>query len=306
MGELQQTYAWSNSRVRLFRECKYKYYLHYILSWTGWNKNAPPEKQKAYLLKNLSSIPMWAGSIVHDIIETVIKNGRQTKKWMSRKDAKEMAVQALRKGWKQSKNEMWKLKVKGNLNLKEHYYNEDIGRDYTDLYKQKILACIQAFYDFSFFGIICSLPNKDWLSLEDFQSFQMKNGEKVAVKIDCGFRYKNRVVLLDWKTGKLDNNVIDQLTVYAMYAMKMGWAKGPEDIIIVPVFLAAYAQDPMCAVPELTVTMPMIKKQANIISQEYPMLLKAHENKDNPDFFEATDNKQRCQWCNFRDMCDKR
>lgn len=304
MAKLEMTYAWSESRVRCLRECSWKYYLTYIQSWEGWLPSAPQERQRAYMLKNMTNLPMWVGSIVHDIIEEIITTGRRTGVWKPLKLAQHDGVQALRKGWKQSKDKRWQGSPKRNTNLAEHYYQEEIEPDKLTLYKQKMLASLKAFYDMPLFKVMKELPKKDWLTLEDFQKFQLDTGEEVAVKIDCGFKYKGKVYLLDWKTGRVSDTVIDQLTTYAMYAIKQGWANKPEDIVIIPVYLAAYAEIGEQATPHLDVTMQRMKRQAGIIRSEYPLLAKAFENKNNPAHFNRTDNEHACERCFFRDMCD--
>ncbi len=303
MGKIQQSYAWSNSRVQCLRECMWRYHLTYNVAWEGWLTSAPQEKRRAYMLKNMTNLAMWVGSIVHDIIEEIITNGRTTGEWISLEQAQKGGVQALRKGWKQSKDKRWQGRPKGNINLAEHFYQEEIDKDTTDRCKQKVLKSLKAFYEMPLFEILKGLKKEDWLTLEDFQKFQLKSGEEIAVKIDCGFRYKGKVYLLDWKTGKVSDRVIDQLVSYSMYALKQGWADKPEDIVIIPVYLAAYSEIGEQATPHLNVTMEHIKRQAGIIRSEYPLLTEAFENKDNPTYFKRTDNEWSCKKCFFRDVC---
>ena len=303
MGKIELTYAWSESRVKCLRECMWKYYLTYFLAWEGWMASAPQEKRRAYMLKNMTNLPMWIGSIVHDVIEEVITTGRDTGKWKTLEQAQNDGIQALRKGWKQSKDKRWQGRPKGNINLAEHFYQEELGKDATDQGKQKVLKSLKALYDMPLFKVMKTLAKDDWLTLEDFQKFQLNTGEEVTVKIDCGFRYKGKVYLLDWKTGRVSDSVIDQLVTYSMYALKQGWASKPEDIVIIPVYLAAYSEIGEQATPHLDVTMQHIKRQAGIIRSEYPLLTKAFAQKDNPTFFKKTDNEWSCKKCFFRDVC---
>ena len=303
MGKIELTYAWSESRVKCLRECMWRYYLTYFCAWEGWLASAPQEKQRAYMLKNMTNMPMWVGSIVHDIIEDIINTGRSTGEWKTLEQAQHDGVQALRRGWKQSTEKRWQASPKQNINLAEHFYQEEIDKDKLDSFKQKVLRSLKAFYDMPLFEILQNLDPEDWLSLEDFQKFQLSTGEEVTVKIDCGFRYQGKVYLLDWKTGRVSDSVIDQLTTYAMYALKQGWAKKPDDIVIIPVYLAAYSELGERATPHLEVTMQHMKRQAGIIRSEYPLLTQAFENKDNPSYFERTDNEHACSRCFFRDTC---
>lgn len=302
-NKIEQTYAWSNSRVKTFRECAWKYYLTYCASWEGWLGSAPQECQRAYMLKKMTNLPMLCGSVVHDVIEEVISTGRKTGEWKTLEQAQSDAVQELRKGWKQSKNKRWQDSPAKNTNLAEHFYQEELDPNKLNEFKQKVLRSLKAFYEMPVFEIIQGLKKEDWLSLEDFQKFQLNTGEEVTVKIDCGFRYQGKIYLWDWKTGRVSDNVIDQLTTYSMYALKQGWTDNPEDIIIIPVYLAAYAELGDRATPHLEVTMQHMKRQAGIIRSEYPMLTEAFENKDNPDYFQRTDNEHACERCFFREMC---
>lgn len=302
MGKIEQSYAWSNSRIKTFRECAWKYYLTYICAWEGWLASATQEKRRAYMLKKLTNLPMFVGSTVHDIIEEIIQTGRDTGEWKTLEQAQHDGIQALRKGWKQSNNKQWKNSPK-KVNLAEHFYMEELDTDKLAAYKQKLLSSLKAFYDMPLFKILQGLEKEDWLTIEDFAKFSLNTGEEVTVKIDCGFRYRGKVYLLDWKTGRVSDNVLDQLITYAMYGMKMGWTTKPEDIIIIPVYLAAYAELGEKATPHLDVTMKHIQRQAGIIRSEYPLLKEAFEHKDDPSHFPKTEDEQTCKRCFFRDMC---
>jgi len=48
--------------------CWRQAYLRRVTSWGGWSPEAPLRSRQAYLLSKLSSIPAWAGDIVHSII----------------------------------------------------------------------------------------------------------------------------------------------------------------------------------------------------------------------------------------------
>lgn len=304
MSKLSQTYAWSESRVRCLRECKFKYHLLYNVSWNGWLASAPQERRRAYMLKNMTNLPMWVGSIVHDIIEEIITTGRETGKWKNLKQAQHDGVQKLRKGWGQSRDKRWQDSPKHNVNLFNHFYQEEISPEKIKEYKQKVLRSLKAFYDMPLFEVMKGLPKDAWLSLEEFQKFALDTGEEVTLKIDCAFIYDGKVYLIDWKTGKVSDSVLDQLLTYSMYALKNGWAKTAEDIIIVPVYLNVYAEIGDKATPHLEVSMDRMRRQAGTIRSEYPLLTEAFKNKDNESYFKHTDNERACKFCFFKDMCD--
>lgn len=300
MADIKLTFAWSNSRMKLFRECPYKYFLNYYLSFEGWLKSSPQRKQQAYLLKQLTNKHMWPGSIVHEVIEHIIKTYKSTGHWLSLQGAKELGINKLRSGWLSSKNKEWENNPK-SVNLFEYYYGNGLSKEETDRCKKIVLDSISGFYVSKMSQIIQTLKVEDWVALEDFQKFEMDDKSEVSVKIDSGFRYKDKVVLIDWKSGKVNDNVIDQLITYAMYALKKRFAKKLSDIIIIPVYLMHMAD---IGEVELSVSKEQLLGHASVIKNESKILREAHKNKDNEGWFKYTDNINKCKYCSFKGMCD--
>lgn len=303
MGELKNDPMWSESRVKLARSCLRAYWFNYYLSWGGWDAKASQERRTAYTLKKMTSLPMWTGSIVHDVIQHILNYRKASggKAIMPIAKAEQEAIQALRRGWIESTQKRWQTNSKA-VNLQEHYYEAGIDQKKCDETKLKVLRCIRALYDSDIFKAINAAdPEKGWLTLEEFQSFELNTGERVSVKIDFGFRRDGKVWLLDWKTGKPSEAVIDQLVTYAMYALKMGWAKRLGDIVIVPVYLDIGEKDKMT--PELSVSMPQMERQANTIRAEFPILRDLHMQSGDRERFPVTDDARQCRFCNFRGIC---
>ena len=61
--------SWSASRARMFQKCRRRYYLQYYLAWKGWDRQASDERQRAYLLKKMTRMPMLAGDALHRALE---------------------------------------------------------------------------------------------------------------------------------------------------------------------------------------------------------------------------------------------
>jgi hypothetical protein len=303
MAELQNKVQWSESRIKMLRECRRKYYLNYYLSWGGWLPTASPECQRAYMLKKMTSLPMWIGSVVHDVIEHVIAYRRASncKAAMPLEKAESEAVQALREGWLQSTDKLWKKNPGRAVNLFEHYYDVTIPQSKLDEVKQKVLRCLRAFYASPIGKTVNALQPDDFLTLEDFQSVTLNTGELVAVKLDFAFRQGAQAHLVDWKTGKFTGNVIEQLRTYAIYALKQGWVRRVQDVVIKPVFLDT--EDPNKCAIELAVDMKLLERQADIIRREWPLLLEADEKQGDIAAFPVTNDRSACKYCPFRDMC---
>jgi len=302
MSNLEIQFAWSESRVKTLRECARKYYLNYFLSWEGWLKNSTEQQKQAYRLKNLTTFPMFVGTVVHNVIECAIKEFRTNNKWPSLNTSKEKVIEALRNGWIESTNKEWKTNAK-KINFFEHYYNEPPTKQKLQEYKEKSIRCIEAFYKCYIFDIMSKLDKNDWIEAEEFQKFSMKTGEEVSVKLDCAFKHDGKVYIIDWKTGKPNKDIVDQVVTYSMYALKRGWIKGVKDLIIIPVFLGFFNDDPVGSLPIIEITKSHIEKQVKIIQSEYPMLTEAHKNRDNIDFFEKRQDTKKCNWCQFKEIC---
>ena len=69
MGKLINRFSWSPSRDRLYRNCARAYYFNYYGSWGGWERDAPAPARLAYRLKQMTNLPMFAGTVVHDVIK---------------------------------------------------------------------------------------------------------------------------------------------------------------------------------------------------------------------------------------------
>ena len=57
-------FSWSASRHDTFASCRRRYYYSYYASL---------EDEEIHGLKKLSALPLWAGSVVHDTIETFLR-----------------------------------------------------------------------------------------------------------------------------------------------------------------------------------------------------------------------------------------
>lgn len=302
MADIKLQFAWSASRIKTLRECARKYWYNYFCAWEGWLAYADKEKREAYLLKNLTSFPMYVGTIVHNVIENCINQFKTTGKWPILESSKEKVIKLLRQGWSESKNKDWQKNAK-KTNFFEMYYNQMPDQNKLASFKAKAIKCIEAFYKCDLFKTMDSLQPEQWVSVEEFQKFKMATGEEVTVKLDCAFKDNGKLYIIDFKTGKPNDNIIEQVVTYSMYALKMKWITKLEEIIIIPAFLSYFEDDPIGSFPIISITKSQIQQQVDIIKREYPLLVKAHENRENRELFEMTDNLNRCIYCNFKGVC---
>ena len=107
MAEFKNTLSWSISRDRLFTDCQKAYYFQYYASWGGWKEDGDEFAKKAYLLKNVRSIDIWIGDIIHQVIAWVMRSKKEGKD-VPFKQASEHTLKMLKRTWTQSSNQWWK------------------------------------------------------------------------------------------------------------------------------------------------------------------------------------------------------
>lgn len=285
---------WSESRVKILRECKRRYYYYYFLSDKGWLKSSSEECKKAYLLKKVTNGYMWAGTVVHDVIQSMIDNNTYALELAQTK-----ATQKFNAGVTESRTKGWKQNISKGTNLAEHYYGDKFDLNY---YIQRIDRCMKALFKSKIFAHIQTLNDNDKITVEEFQNFSLNTNEIVSVKMDFAFRAKDNVYIVDWKTGKHNQSVKDQLRTYGMFALKNGWTKNVKNIVMLPVFLGE--QDANKIEIPLRTDMSDLIKQADIIRKEWPLLVDAQNSRNDISKFPITDNVRSCISCHFREMCE--
>ena len=128
MARLRNTFSWSASRDRLFRDCARAYWFSYYGSWGGWERGADPRTRRLYYLKNLTTLPMWIGSRVHDTVEGLIRALRNGRREDPGRAADEM-VAAMRADYADSKRNRALEEPKKAVRFAEHHYGPEPPRE---------------------------------------------------------------------------------------------------------------------------------------------------------------------------------
>ena len=114
--EFKNQFSWSFSRHNSFETCKRKYYYSYYGCWGGWDKNADEKIKMLYALNKMTSLPMLAGSIVHDEVERTLKilrYGRKADPEQSRKNV----IKNFKQSWNQSRNKEFFTREQSGKNI---------------------------------------------------------------------------------------------------------------------------------------------------------------------------------------------
>ena len=299
--EFKNEFSWSFSRHSAFNTCKRKYYYSYYGSWGGWEKDADELSKKLYMLNKMTSLPMLAGSIVHDEVERTLKALRYGK-IADQKRSKENVIKNFKTSWAQSKNKDWEESPKWKTNLFEHYYDKKPTDEELLGFRDLMLNSIDGFFASDSYRFIQTMADTQWLAIEDLDSFEV-HGAKLWVKLDFAIRHGDRVYIYDWKTGKVVKENEVQRAIYAIYAQEK-WDVALKLIRLFDVFLNQ--QIPVKVKP----TEKLLSSASEFIKESIDGMRGLLTNKENNatdiDLFPVVIEDREsypCSYCSFQTIC---
>ena len=297
MAILKSELTWSFSRDRLFFECRRAYYYNYYVSWGGWDVKADEFSRKAYLLKNIRNIDAWIGDIVHQIIKWVLES-KFSGKDITEEQARNKTKQILMATWEQSRSKQWEKNIKRNLNLFEHYYDQEPTREELSVKLAKVPNSISNFYNSGLLDGFLQLPKDDILTIDELDSF-MFEGVRVFAVPDFAVRNKG-YILYDWKTGSPSEKDGLQLSCYTLYAIQK-WGADFDEITLTPVYLG---MQPLVAEQIKAISQDQIEQYIRSSIKEMKTVL-ANEKENIADIKKCpkTSEAWRCKKCKFKEIC---
>jgi CRISPR/Cas system-associated exonuclease Cas4 (RecB family) len=280
-------FSWSVSRHDSFARCRRRYFYSYYAS------NEDPEIQR---LKKLSALPMWAGSVVHETIEAVLKS----RDVMPSPDEQEALIRAAVHGQMLTD---WRESEAGSLRFRlfEHEYQVAVEPDDKKIVVGTVMRSLRNFFKSPILAEAFAAGRERWLSVEDLVSFSVGD-VPVFLRMDLAFRGRDgRVVIVDWKTGRGEGKFSEvQVAGYALYAAEQGWA-APEEIQTELAYLAIprYVRRSVDR-RKLDHLRAFVAKSAKNMRG---LLLDPLANLGRLEDFPMIDRPQACRRCNFRRLC---
>lgn len=285
---MRSEFSWSLSRHDAFMTCKRRYYYAYY---------AAREDPEIYRLKKLSALPMWAGSVVHDAIERLLK----TRERLPSPTEQEALVRAA------VHSQMlhdWRDSEQGSLRFRlfEHEYGTPVEREDKRIAVSVVMRSLRNLFRSETLREAFAAGRERWLSVEELVSFHV-GGVPVYLRMDLAFRTRaGQVLIVDWKTGRNEGRFSEtQIAGYALYARQQGWVRAPEELrtelayLVVPRFVrrAVKAQT-------LEHARRFIEKSAASMKA---LLVDPIADVARIDDFPMIDRPQVCRRCNFRRLC---
>ena len=299
-------FSWSVSRHDAFMSCKRRYFYSY------YEAQVDPEVKR---LKKLSALPLWAGSVVHETIEQVLK----THETMPSPDVQDAIVRDAVHGgmlgqWRESEAagpgeasgpaEPGAPGEEGVLRFRlfEHEYQVPVDADDKKIVVGTVMRSLRNFFRSDTRREAYAVGRGQWLTVEDLVSFTVE-GVEVLLRMDLAYRRPDgRVLIVDWKTGRGEGRFNEvQLAGYALYAAAAGWVASPEEIRTELNYLAI-PRSVRRAVDarKLDHARSFIKRSAGNMKK---LLLDPVANLARMEDFAMVDRPQACRRCNFRRLC---
>jgi hypothetical protein len=281
-------FSWSVSRHDSFATCRRRYFYAYYAA------QEDPDIQR---LKKLSALPLWAGSVVHETIESVLKTYDRIP------DATEQEA-LIRAAVHSRMLTEWRESEAGSLRFRlfEHEYQVTIEPEDKKVLVGTVMRSLRNFFRSDLLRQIYAAGRARWLSLEDLVSFEVA-GVQVFLRMDLAYRdAEGRVVIVDWKTGRGEGRFSEvQLAGYALYAAEQGWVSSPEELRTQLAYLAV----PRYVIRsvdgrKLEHARSFIRKSSSTMKS---LLLDPLANLARLEDFPMIDRPRICRRCNFRRLC---
>lgn len=300
-------FSWSLSRHKTLQSCQRKYAYDYYVSHNGWLQyNVSPEAQHAYRLKKLQHLPMFFGHVAHEIIEETITMILRHNEVPDVTTLIERARRKLNDAYIQSKNEAaWAAKPSRSTMLYDMYYDGQLNKEEVAIYQERLHIIFENFLNS--YTVQQLRQNREFIDLQQAEEFRTIKLNDITVYLVMDILYKDRRtdqwVIVDWKTGKSTADDRQQLALYAYYVHKTlrvpleqievrneyllenRYVNTQLDDIDLDVFMHLYSD-----------SVRLMKSfQADILTNE-PVELED---------FACTQFINRCEKCNYKQMCRK-
>lgn len=287
--------GWSHSRYNTFSICKRKYYYTYYAK----RYDRREIKAKLAILRDLTSVPLEIGNISHKIIYDLLKRLQISAKPIDRERFAKYSEAKARK-------------IFDEKQFQEIYYEEIDEIDFENQIYKPALKALTNFIESERLTWLFSvgIESKDawYLPSEndedrDFGECRI-DGMKAYCKVDCLFPVGKDLHVIDWKSGKMDNKHEDQLKGYVTWAA-FHFGKNYDEIKPVAAYLLPEYKEISITVNENDVE--------NFTKQIRNQTDEMREMCEDPDLniplakneFPLTDNQRICDFCNFRELCDR-
>lgn len=279
--------GWSTTRSETFRACRRRYFYQYYAKFD-------PEIPRVRIdrLKQLSSVPMAIGTVVHDVLADLLQRLLRTNSAIDRE-----------RFWQHTASRIDTLLTQNSL-MEVHYGERP--QPLTAELLEPVQHCLERFLASERYDWISEQLSREPRYLIEPPGYgeARLQGMKIYAKVDFLFQLQEETVILDWKSGRQDPaKHTRQLLGYAAWA---------EHNLQIP------ADQIRCLVAYLQPTYEEIEKRPSSSELQGLATDVAAEIREmerycqNPELniplpkqaFPLTDQRGSCSHCQFRELCD--
>jgi len=212
----------------MFRECLRLYYYHYYRSPDGRRAASDPFVRELYVMRHLTTRPMWVGAVVHSQARKIV-SGAQGQLRLSPDEAVDQMRRRMGYDWQTSRSGRYRQDPANMLCLVDDYYGPPADPDAFAGHYQYAANCVRSLFNTDPYRLLTGDPAVRFLEAEQLHKLTLA-GQTVWVVPDLVMRLADgRIVVVDWKTGTDIGVARLQLAVYALFARQQ-WAAPVEEI----------------------------------------------------------------------------
>ena len=279
--------GWSVSRWELFSMCKRQYFYNYYAKFDPENS-----VDTIKMLKGLTSIPLAKGIIVHDVVKALLERLLKSEDIIN----KNKFIQYARKKTQEffTTNKFFEV-----------FYNQKPVVNEEEIFSS-VEEALNNFMESDRFEWVTkkAVTNKtDWIIEPEGFGEARLDGMKVYCKVDFLFPVDDQIYILDWKTGKVqEDKHKKQLLGYTTFA-HYHLGVDPESIHPIIAYLLPEYKEVAVKVSkeDITASAEQIKKEIEVmhtfcenIEDNIPVY---------KDKFTKTTNEKICNYCNYQKIC---
>ncbi len=229
ISELADRAVWSRSQVGALAECPRKFALNLK---SARDAQIDPVYTRAAKLKKMKNRHLWAASLVHDAVGSLLKSLRQGSPLPEAEPFINDLKTKMRDEFKASRggaNEVQRLF--------EHEHNIAVAPDVWRGHWNTVESSVRWFYQSKWLTRLSTLGPECWKAVDELLEFDVA-GIKSYAKIDCAVESDGKFFLIDWKTSNPTADAEPSLLVSALYAHEV-WGAEPDQINALAVSLVS-------------------------------------------------------------------
>ena len=319
--------SWSVSRAGNFATCRRRYYYDYYASWNGWLDDASAERRRAYLLKKMTRMPMLAGDALHRGIAEYFDR-RSEGRAMDEGELAAFALSKLRRGYKESRDGLWRNRPSRYTHLAEHQYaeaciDESTGAagDYGKRFVERIREGTRYFFSApelarareaapgSILGVEGRAPgDRRAKGMDTITLFGTKTYAIPDLALELGAPQSGeggrQLFVYDWKTGSPREQDAFQLGVYVLYAVEK-WRAAPEQVTCFDAYLTR--GELVSTTFDEAALEPVLARVERSLAQMRELHFDAGPSAGDPAAFPPLEDEasHECANCNYRELCGR-